>query len=180
MVSIDLKDAYLQVPIHPDSRKFPRFVVDGTVYQFKVLCFGLSTAPQVFTRVMAPLSVMLHDLGVRILRYLDDWLILASRAEALWARDKVRALCCQLGIVINLEKSFLHLTQTATYLRMVIVSPSLRAFPSREKVSTLLTQLTEFLSCRRQNVVSWRCLLGHLSSLCHPVPGGFLRMCLCS
>ena len=59
MVSLDLKDAYLQVPMHPDSRKFLRFMVGGKVYQFKVLCFGLSTAPQVFTRVMAPVSAIL-------------------------------------------------------------------------------------------------------------------------
>ena len=29
MVSLDLKDAYLQVPMHPDSRKFLRFMVGG-------------------------------------------------------------------------------------------------------------------------------------------------------
>ena len=34
-----------------------RFVFDGREYQFKALCFGLSTAPQVFTRVMAPVSL---------------------------------------------------------------------------------------------------------------------------
>ena len=28
----------------------------GKVYQFTALCFGLSAAPQVFTRVMAPVS----------------------------------------------------------------------------------------------------------------------------
>ena len=28
--------------------------------------------PQVFTRIMTPVSVMLHAMGVRILRYLDD------------------------------------------------------------------------------------------------------------
>ena len=59
MVSLDFKDAYLQVPMHPDSRKFLRFMVGGKVYQFKVLCFGLSTAPQAFTRVMAPVSAIL-------------------------------------------------------------------------------------------------------------------------
>ncbi|XP_066962241.1 uncharacterized protein [Macrobrachium rosenbergii] len=48
MVSIDLQDAYFHVPIHPDSRKFLRFVFEGQVYQFHALCFGLSTAPQVF------------------------------------------------------------------------------------------------------------------------------------
>ena len=77
MVSIELKDAYLQVPVHPESRKFLQFVAFGKVCLFKVLCFGLSTAPQVFTRVMAPVSATLHNLGIQILRYLDDWLIVA-------------------------------------------------------------------------------------------------------
>ena len=53
----------------------------GKVYQFKVLCFGLSTAPQVFTRVMAPVSTLLHQSGIRLRRYLDDWLIQASSRE---------------------------------------------------------------------------------------------------
>ena len=59
MASIDLKEAYLQVPVHPASRHFLRFMFRGTVYQFKALCFGLSTAPQVFIRVMAPVSAIL-------------------------------------------------------------------------------------------------------------------------
>ena len=119
MISIDLKDAYLQVPVHPDSRRFLRFVVDGKVYQFKALCFDLSTAPQVFTRVMASVSAMFHDLGVRILRYLDDWLVLASsKKEALWAREVVLNRCHQLGIVVNLAMSHLNPSHTATYLGM--------------------------------------------------------------
>ena len=90
MVSLDLRDAYLQVPIHPESRKFLRFVVGGKVYQFKVLCFGLSTTPQVFTRVMAPVSAILHRTGVRLRRYLDDWLIQASsRKQVLLALETV-------------------------------------------------------------------------------------------
>ena len=72
MVSIDLNHAYLQVPIHPSSCKFLRFTAKGRAWQFKVLCFGLSTAPQVFTRVMAPVSSFLHQSGVGMLRYLDD------------------------------------------------------------------------------------------------------------
>ena len=173
LISIDLKDAYLQVPVHPDSRRYLRFVADGQVYQFKALCFGLFTAPQVFTRVMAPMSVILQDLGIRILRYLDDWLVLASfRVEALWARDIVLNLCQQLGIVVSLARSHLIPSCSATYLGMHIERPSLRAFPSQEKVSTLGSQLAEFLSYRRQDIVAWRSLLGRLSSLCLLVPGG--------
>ena len=106
MVSIDLKDTYLQVPMHPESRKDLRFMAFGKVYQFKVLCFGLSTAPQVFTRVMAPVSAILYSLGIRLKRYLDDWLIQASsREQVLLALRTVLRLCNSLGIVVNWEKS---------------------------------------------------------------------------
>ena len=42
---VDLKDTYFRIPVHRSSRKLLRFTSEGTVYQFKVLCFGLSTAP---------------------------------------------------------------------------------------------------------------------------------------
>ena len=34
LASLDLKDAYFQIPIHPSSRKLLRFMSEGTVYQF--------------------------------------------------------------------------------------------------------------------------------------------------
>ena len=112
-----------------------------------------------------------------MLRYLDDWLALASsRTNALWARDMVLALCHDLGILVNLAKSHLVPARLATYLGMMIVTPALRAFPSQERVLALLTQIDEFLSYRQQSVISWHNLLGRLSSLCLLVPGGRLRM----
>ena len=94
MVSVALKDVYLQVPIHPSSRKFLRFVAGSKAWQFRVRCLGLTTVLQVFTRVMAPVSAFLHQMGVRILRYLVDWLIFAScHEEPIWARDQVLDLC---------------------------------------------------------------------------------------
>ena len=54
--SIDLTDAYLHIPIHVKSRKFLRFAFQGTVYQFTVLPFGLSSAPYVFTRMATQLG----------------------------------------------------------------------------------------------------------------------------
>ena len=37
LASLDLKDAYFQIPIHGSSRKLLRFMSEGTVYQFKAL-----------------------------------------------------------------------------------------------------------------------------------------------
>ena len=177
MASIDLKEAYLQVPVHPASRHFLRFMFRDTVYQFKALCFGLSTAPQVFTRVMAPVSAILHSMGIRMRRYLDDWLVQsASRVSLLRDLQTVLQLCHEFGIVVNPQKSNLVPSQVVQYLGVVIDSTSFRASPSEERISRLLSTAAEFQSCASPPASLWLSLLGVLSSLAHLVPGGRLRM----
>ena len=147
MISLDLQDAYLQVPVHPESRRYLRFTVGGVSYQFGVLCFGLTTAPQVFTRLMAPISAILHHYGIRMLRYLDDWLILAeSRTTCLQARDRLLQVCEELGLQVNLRKSSLIPSQDMTYLGMQIQSVRFIAKPTETRVANLLKIIEEFLS----------------------------------
>ena len=43
--SIDLSDAYLHVPIHLESRKYLRFAIEGKVFQYRALPFGISLPP---------------------------------------------------------------------------------------------------------------------------------------
>ena len=177
MASIDLKEAYLQIPVHPESRRFLRFVALGRVYQFSALCFSLSTAPQVFSRVMAPVSAILHSWGIRMRRYLDDWLVQSSSREALLHDlQVVLNLCWELGIVVNPSKSHLVPSQVVQYLGVVIDSRSFRASPSSERVGKLFSTADAFLSCAAPPASTWLRLLGILSSLAHLVPGGRLRV----
>ena len=177
MASIDLKEAYLQVPVHPDSRHFLRFMYRDHVFQFKALCFGLSTAPQVFTRVMAPVSAILHSMGIRMRRYLDDWLVQSSsQASLLRDLQTVLQLCHELGIVVNPQKSNLVPSQVVQYRGVVINAKTFRASPSQERISKLLSTAAEFRSSASPPVSLWLSLLGVLSSLAHLVPGGRLRM----
>ena len=172
MVSLDL-----QVPVHHDSRSYLRFVVGGRTYQFRVLCFGLTIAPQVFTRIMAPVSAILLKYGVRMLRYLEDWLILASSEIAcLESRDRLLTICTELGIQVNLTKSSLVPTQSLVYLGMEIRSLPFIARPTPVRFSNLLRLIEEFLSTPSPPASVWRRLLGHLSSLTLLVSGGMLRM----
>ena len=177
MISLDLQDAYLQVPVHHDSRRFLRFVVDGKPFQFRVLCFGLTTAPQVFTRIMVPVSAILHRHGVRMLRYLDDWLILASsKIACLQSRDRLLAVCTELGIQVNLMKSSLVPSQSIVYLGMEIQSLPFIARPTPARANNLIRLIEEFLSTPSPPACLWRRLLGHLSSLILLVSGGMIRM----
>ena len=49
--SIDLSDAYLHIPIHPNSRKYLRFCHRLQVFQFTSLPFGLATTPRSLQRL---------------------------------------------------------------------------------------------------------------------------------
>ena len=165
------------MPVDPASRHFLRFVFRDQVYQFKELCFGLSMAPQVFTRVMAPVFAMLHSMGIRMRWYLDDWLIQSSSPESL-LRDlqTVLQLCHELGIVVNPQKSNLVPSQVIQYLGVVIDAQTFRASPSQERIFKLLSRAEEFRSSASPPASLWLSLLGVLSSLAHLVPGDRLRM----
>ncbi|KAK3538997.1 hypothetical protein QTP86_023600, partial [Hemibagrus guttatus] len=82
-VTMDLKDAYFHIGIWPEHRKFLKFAFGGKVYQFQVLPFGLALSSCTFTKCMDAALAPLHLQGIRVLNYLDDWLILAhSKAMA--------------------------------------------------------------------------------------------------
>ena len=157
MVSVDLEDAYLQVPVHSSSCRYLRFCVGDSVYQFRALCFGLSTAPQAFTRVMAPVSSIMHRHRFRILRYLDDWLVLGlTFQDIVRAKDFLLWLCHRLGVMVNLSKSSLDPSQTQDYLGMLITTSPFRVFPTLKQVQKLSLLLQEFLPDRIHPVSVWR------------------------
>ena len=54
MIKMDMKDVYLQVPIHEAHQCFLQFVWEGKHYNFQCLPFCLSSAPKVFTKLLKP------------------------------------------------------------------------------------------------------------------------------
>ncbi len=86
------------------TQTVPTVCVRRSGMQYRVLPFGLSLSPHVFTKVIEGALTPLQEVGVRILNYLDDWLILAQSREQLGdPRD--------LGLWVNWEKSKLSPVQ---------------------------------------------------------------------
>ena len=112
--SIDLSDAYLHIPIHPNSRKYLRFCHRSQVFQFTSLPFGLATALQVFTMIVKEVKLMALSRGLH--QYLDDWLIRSqSQEEAQVNTQAVVDLTQSLGWIINQEKSELTPAQVFSF-----------------------------------------------------------------
>ena len=81
MVSLDLKDAYFNIPIFSLHRKYLRFIWKSQRYEFTCLPFGYSLAPRVFTKVFKPIISHLRLHGLRIIIFLDDILLVASSKQ---------------------------------------------------------------------------------------------------
>ena len=115
--SIDLQDAYLHVPIVKHHRWFLHFVWHNVPYQWRVLPFGLATAPRVFTSLTKPILFLCHRKGLRIVIYLDDILVLVrSKQAGKRAHLFLCSLLVRLGLHINFSKSNLCLSQSFTFL----------------------------------------------------------------
>ena len=117
MVSLDLKDAYFSVPIHPLDRKLLRLFWKGQRFEFTYLPFGYSLAPRVFTKILKPFAVTRRPKGIRISIYIDDILIIASSAkqEATHLAIIRNSLESQ-GFLVNIKKS--HVIPTTRTLTL--------------------------------------------------------------
>ena len=175
--SIDLLDAYLQIPIHPNSRKYLRFCYKSQVFQFTSLPFGLATAPQVFTMIVKEVKLMAFSRGLRIHQYLDDWLIRSqSQEEAQVNTQAVVDLTQSLRWIINQEKSELKPTQVFSFVGYKYHLDSGLVKPTQERWLKLQDLI---LRLKSKRVLTARCLIsliGLLASTEKMVPEGCLHM----
>ncbi|CAL4088269.1 unnamed protein product, partial [Meganyctiphanes norvegica] len=118
--TVDLEDAYFNVPIAEVFQAYFAFVVDGVTYIFLRLPFGLSVAPWAFHRVMRPIKGFCHRQGLRLHSYLDDFFLI-QRTRQLLLEDSnylLEVFRC-LGVAVNHRKSHLSPSRSLEYLGVV-------------------------------------------------------------
>ncbi|KAI2647639.1 Transposon Ty3-G Gag-Pol polyprotein [Labeo rohita] len=141
--AIDLKDAYFHVSILPRHRPFLWFAFEGRAYQYKT--------------------------GIRILNYLDDWLLIAHSRDLLCEqRDLVLRHLSHLGLQVNREKSKLSPVQRISFLGVELDSvkaPGAYGSRSRsdaarpasyETASALVTRLSPEMGMAPWHTPDWR------------------------
>ena len=85
--SIALQDTYLHIRIAKHHCHFLQFVWHNVSYQWKVLPFGLATAPWVFTALTKPILFLCHHKGFHVVICLDDILVLVCSKQAVKRAD---------------------------------------------------------------------------------------------
>ena len=68
-VRLELKDAYLEVPIQQTHQCLHQFQSEQKTYQFVCLPLGLTSAPWVFTKIMKPVVGALRQMGICLIIY---------------------------------------------------------------------------------------------------------------
>ena len=176
-ISIDLKDAFFHVPIHRRHRRFLRFIWKKEAYQFVSCPFGLNTAPSTFTRVTRPVLHWCRSLGMRVVFYLDDILLLADSRQI--AASQCRTLKNELellGFRINLTKSEFTPKTRFTYLGLVWDSVKMSVVLPQEKRLDLRRSAQSLLNSKRVTSRAIQRFLGRANFACIAVPRGRL-MC---
>ena len=177
LASVDLKDAYFHVPIRQLHRKYLRFCVNGKAYQYRVLPFGLSTSPRVFTKVLAPVIAHIRLQGIHVHPYLDDLLIRADSPHLL--RQAVQVTLCSLkraGFLVNFEKSHLFPTQDITYIGGRLCTHLGMVYLPQDRVTAIQCLANQFVEGRRLPARTWMKFLGLMASTIHVLPQARLRM----
>jgi hypothetical protein len=177
LCSLDLKDAYFHVEIHPKHRPYLRFAFQGRCYQFLCLPFGLSSAPRVFTKILAPIVGLIHQEGIVFLPYLDDCLLVASDVQTLSSNVQVALdLLQRAGFNINWKKSFLQPSQTLQFLGMRIDTDQARISLPEDRASHLVQCARLFVAPRYLPARLFLRLLGLMVASLLVVPHARLRM----
>ncbi|KAL0185568.1 hypothetical protein M9458_017238, partial [Cirrhinus mrigala] len=145
-------------------RPFLRFAFEGRAYQYKVLPFGLSLLPRVFTKVAEAALAPLREVGIRILNYLNDWLILAHLRDLLCThRDVVLNHLARLGLRVNWEKSKLSPAQSISFLSVELDSVSMSAHLSPERAQSVLRCVKALRRGSTVPLKQFQRLLGHMA-----------------
>ena len=133
--TIDLSQAYHQVPLNKKSREYTAFTVPGLgLLQFKRMPYGLTNAPATFQRLLD--RIITPDMEPYAFAYLDDIIIATETFEEhLHWLDKVLHKLREANLTINRDKCEFCRSQVK-YLGFLVNSEGLRVDP--DKVSPIL------------------------------------------
>ena len=177
LVSIDLKDAYLNIRLHPSQTKYQRYVHNGQVWEIVTLPFGNAQAPYGFSRFVKPLLQRWRRRHqVKLLAWLDD--IIIAHKDPLYLLKVLQAILDDLswaGLKVNPKKgkSTLYPTQDLIWVGIrwltrtcQLLIPACRIKGVKQEIRTVLRHVRT----KRKVTAREACrLLGRIQALAEAI-----------
>ena len=179
MAKLDIRHAFRLCPVRPDQWCLLGYCWEGNFFFDTCLPFGSRSSPFIFnTFANLLLWILIVYGGIQcIIHYLDDFfLCAASRQECQSNMDTMVSLFSELGIPLADDKT-VGPAQSVTYLGIEIDAEQQTIRLPEDKLSDLMTLLTDWKQkkkCTKRELLS---LIGSLSFACKVVKPGriFLR-----
>ena len=140
----------------PEHSNFLCFLWNGSLYRFLTLCFGIKNAPFIFHRVGRAIILHFNSLGIRLIIYLDDILVL-GRTPGQCVRDAqifVDTLV-KLGFHFKIGKCVLKPSQEFFFLGFIWNTVTMQVHLPEEKLLTIHMLSLEILSKKKRWTYHW-------------------------
>jgi Reverse transcriptase (RNA-dependent DNA polymerase) len=164
---LDLQAAFRHVAIHDDDVPYFGFVVNEKVYRYRCLPFGCSWSPALYARLLQPTIDAIRRLGIRIMWYVDDILVVAdTRSDLDSALLRVMQMLASHGWKVAPDKSYCHAYTTIPFLGLLTSfdpDGNVTLSVPRSKRDRIVNELTEMLHCHFTSVHALQKITGRLA-----------------
>jgi len=177
MATLDLKDAYYTIGIHPSQHKFFKFMWRDQLYMFKCAAFGLSPVPRKFTKLMKPPMSLLRAQGQTVANYLDDIYTQDDTCDLCrHGLDTIRALMTELGFLVHdSPEKAPEPSQKAEVLGSVIDSVTMTVSLTTAKQHKIRLLCKDLLASTEVTIRHLAMIIGNLVASLHAVKFGMLH-----
>jgi len=116
LISLDIKNGYHHIPVSPEHQQYLGISFQNHYYVWQVLPFGLSASPYFFCKALRPVIQYLRTQGLRVTAYVDDFILAAQKDLIERQKTLLIDTLCELGWVINEQKSSLTPSMCKTFI----------------------------------------------------------------
>jgi hypothetical protein len=176
MCTFDLRSGYHHVLVQEAQRKFLCFEWNRSVYRFRVLPFGLTSAPWAFTKMLMPWVRKWRMEGIQVAVYIDDGLVWANDYESCFrAAEVVRRDLVRAGWVVAEDKSSWVPSQVSEWLGFKIDLAGFHVKLVQKRVDKAVGLIDRLLSEKAPSLYDRSKWTGTLASMSLVLPSDIKR-----
>ncbi|XP_038058795.1 uncharacterized protein K02A2.6-like [Patiria miniata] len=164
---LDAKHGFWQVPLTEESQKFTTFITPFGRYCFKRLPFGITSAPEIYQRIMCDLLTDIPGVVV----YMDDVLITGRTKEEHDERlQRILEIVQNAGLQLNKDKCKIAQTKV-DFFGMKLDKDGIHADPAKIAAIIQMPPPTTKTEVKRlMGMINWLArFIPHVSSVAAPI-----------